>query len=50
MAANRNSTTNIIDNKNNFLRELNKFMAKRNTPIQRVPNMGFKKSKYEPYR
>ena len=29
-----------------FLKELNRFMNSRKTPIQRVPNLGFKKSKF----
>lgn len=29
-----------------FLKDLYNYMKKRNTPIERIPNLGFKQSKY----
>lgn len=31
-----------------FLKELYTFMRRRDTPIERIPNLGFKQSKYDP--
>lgn len=34
------------DAEKHFLKELYHFMKKRDTPIERIPNLGFKQSKY----
>lgn len=53
---NTNNTTNLanvtklkdmcIKSEQTFLKQLNKFMRERKTPIQRVPHLGFKQSNY----
>lgn len=35
-----------LQNEQEFLKQLYKFMKERKTPIQRIPHLGFKKSKY----
>lgn len=32
--------------KKQFLKDLHMFMRRRDTPIERIPNLGFKQSKY----
>lgn len=34
------------DTEKHFLKELYNFMKKRDTPIERIPNLGFKQSNY----